>query len=70
MDEAVTADRAPATKHLRIADHLRIYWRHRRVGHPRVNALRVTFDRIIAANEWNLARNFDELIDRYANLYR
>jgi hypothetical protein len=70
MDEAVTTATGSAARHLRIAEHLRIYWRHRRVGHPRVNALRVNFDRIIASNDWNLARSFDELIDRYANLYR
>jgi hypothetical protein len=70
MEEVAEGTVAGATRHLRIADHLRIYWRHRRVGHPKVNALRVNFDRIIAANEWHLARSFDELIEKYANLYR
>ena len=70
MEQAVDGATESVTRHLRVADHLRIYWRHRRVGHPKVNALRVSFDRIIAANEWHLARNFDELIERYANLYR
>ncbi len=65
MDEAVSAQTVP----LRISDHLRIHWRHRRVGHPRVNALRVRFDQMIAANQWDLAANFDELNERYANLY-
>ncbi len=70
MDEVVTTARKSEIRPLRIADHLRIFWRHRRVGHPKVNALRVNFDRIIAANEWRLARSFDELIEKYANLYR
>ena len=56
-------------RHLRLSDHLRIFWRHRRVGHPTVNALRVRFDRLIASNCWDVAANVDELNDRYANLY-
>ncbi|MFW2383514.1 MAG: hypothetical protein ACN4GZ_17300 [Acidimicrobiales bacterium] len=69
MDQAQSTARVPAARQLRIADHLRIYWRHRRVGHPTVNALRVRFDRLIAANDWDLARSFDELNERYAKLY-
>ncbi len=67
MSEEVTGcERA----NLALTQWFRIRWHHRRIGHPEVWTLRVRFDELIAANSWNLADNMDELIDRYAHLYR
>lgn len=54
---------------LPVSEWFRIRWHHRRVGHPDLWTLRVRFDEIVLANRWNLAANFDELVERYAELY-
>ena len=63
----------PAVCRLGVLSRLLIRWRHRRVANPRLWVIRVSFDELMAANRWDLARNFDELNDRYeqySEIYR
>ena len=44
---------------------MRIRWRHRAEWNPDAWNMRVRFDELIAANQWDLAANIDELNERY-----
>jgi hypothetical protein len=44
---------------------MRIRWRHRAEWNPDVWAVRVRFDELVTANQWDLAANVDDLNERY-----
>ncbi|MEZ5216352.1 MAG: hypothetical protein R2705_20715 [Ilumatobacteraceae bacterium] len=42
-----------------------IRWRHRHVRDPDLWQTSVAFEELVAANQWDLADNFDDLNERY-----
>lgn len=59
------AEPIDGTRKLGLLKRAMIRLRHRRLTNRELWDLRVRFDSLIAANSWNLARNIDELNERY-----
>ncbi len=59
-------DEVEPTKPFSLRVKLANRWRYRHITNPTKWRLRVQFDDLITAQYWDLARNFDELNERYS----
>lgn len=64
-DTTAAAEAIDPTVPLGLWRRMRIRWRHRAEWNPDVWAVRVRFDELVTANQWDLAANIDELNERY-----
>lgn len=65
---ASTVEPIDPTRSLGLWRRIKIRWRHRAEWNPDVWNMRVRFDELVAANQWDLAANIDELNERYRDL--